>query len=159
MRVGQIVAVLGLTFGMWLSANASFAVRSDRACASSARETRKACVLACQEEFQVETDACRNVDHECAENCRTTRRVCLDLPLSVLRTCIQAANDARDAAIADCKTNHESGTTELDACIDAAQVAAFQARDTCREGINRVALKACRQAHRACLRLCPPAVP
>lgn len=156
-RVGvlvTLVAALGYSV-------AAFAVSSDPACVKSARDNRKVCQLACQEQFQVEKDACRNVDHSCAEDCRTIRKACFDVPLSAFRSCIQAANDALETAIADCKANPSNppGSTELDTCIDAAQVTAFQARDLCREGINRPALKACRQAHRACLNLCPPTAP
>ena len=152
--------VLGFAVAGWLTASAAAAVQANPECVASARNNRKVCVLACQEEFQVEKDACRNINHECAEDCREIRKACFDVPLSTLRACVQAANDALEAAINDpetgCKALHPAGTPERDQCIDAAQVTAFQARDACREGLNREALKACRKAHRACLRLCPP---
>jgi hypothetical protein len=122
-------------------------------CRRAARAEYADCKATCKEDFQTAKDACHNRDHACVEVCRAQRSECVDA--TGIQADLQACEDARDAAVATCKSLYASGTPERDQCIDNAQVQAFVCRDTARE-LNKPELKACRQAFRACVMACPP---
>jgi len=150
LRLSLFVALGCLAF----SGNAT-ALTANPQCVRDAHGDYKLCAMACRENLQVDKDLCRNVDHDCAEACRAGRQACVDVPLGELQTCKAGCNSDLAAARQACKDNNPEGSPERDACIDAAQVVAFQCKDTCREGV-RDELQLCRRSFRACMRACPP---
>lgn len=118
-------------------------------CRATARVEHVACREDCNEDFQVEKDACRGLDHACVEVCRDSRDACRDEADDQLESLIDACNATRDAQIATCAGD--------DACIDAAQSAAFQCRDQAREDM-KPSFQACRAAYQACV-VGPPGCP
>jgi hypothetical protein len=113
----------------------------------------KECKGICKEDFQTAKDACLNKDHVCVEACREERADCRDA--TGFDAEIDACNDDKEIAIANCKSIYGVDTPERDQCIDNAQLAAFQCRDQARED-NKDELKACRTAFRTCHGVCPP---
>src|SRR5262245_12773362 len=122
-------------------------------CVKAATVEYKECKGVCKEDYQTAKDACINKDHICVDSCREERTECREA--TGFDAAIDACNDTRDAAIADCKALFGAGTPERDQCIDNAQLAAFQCRDQAREDFKD-ALKACRTAFRSCVADCPP---
>lgn len=159
MRAIGIASSVGtLLAGVLLSTSTAWAVMPNPMCVDDAAAQKKLCKMTCQEQFHVDVDECRNVDHDCADACRAGRQGCFDGPLSALQTCIAGCKSTLDQVKADCRTQFpDPEDPQRDACIDAAQVVAFQCRDACREALDRDALKACRIGFRACIRACPPA--
>ena len=128
-----------------------------RACRRTAKAEYKACQAVCREDFQVSKDACRNRDHACVEECREARHACRQPILDQLEADIATLCTApKAAAIAVCEATHPPESEALDACIDQAQVVAFQCRDGLREEA-RPALEVCRTGFRTCVLACPPA--
>jgi hypothetical protein len=140
-----------------LSAGAARAVTANPQCVHDARQTKRACVATCQDNFTVDKDMCRNVNHDCADACRAGRATCVAPILDALSACLDTCQTALDAAKTDCRAQFAKGTAERDACIDAAQVVAFSCRDACREAVDHAALKQCRKIFHACVIACPPA--
>jgi len=128
---------------------------STQQCKDDGKQEFQACRAACQEALQVSKDMCRNVSHDCAEGCRASREGCEAGPQAALDDCKQNCETQFEADKAPCK-DLEKGSAERDACIDAAQVKAFQCRDTCRESVDHVALQQCYKQFRSCIRACPP---
>lgn len=129
-----------------------------RQCRRDAKQVFKGCLVICREDFQIAKDACRNKDHACVEQCRTDREACRAPVLAELAADIAVCNAERDQAIQSCKSTYPTPGPAQDACIDQAQVVAFQCRDQAREDA-RPGLKPCRDAFRACVTACPPASP
>ena len=150
-RISLLTALFCL--GLTVSARA---LDPNPACVAGARDDYILCKAACRETFQVDKDSCRNVDHDCADACRAGREACVSGPLGTLQTCKDGCNGTLDAAKAQCHTDFPDDPVGLDGCIDNAQVAAFQCKDTCREGV-RDELHLCSKTFRACIRACPPA--
>jgi len=121
-------------------------------CLVAARSEYKDTLRACVDGFQAAKDACIGRDHDCVDVCRVQREDCQDA--SGLDAALDACAATRDAAVAQCKATYPPETTSRDACIDDAQVAAFQCRDAAREAA-KPALLVCRQAFRGCVRACP----
>ena len=128
---------------------------STKQCKDDGKQEYQTCRDACQEAFQVSKDMCRNVSHDCAETCRATRDSCVAPPLDALDACKQACQTQFDADKEPCKQLAE-GSAERDACVDAAQVKAFQCRDTCRENADHATLQQCYKQFRSCIKSCPP---
>lgn len=127
-----------------------------KACLAEAKVALKECAAVCIENFQFGKDECRNVPHPCMEACRADRSDCLreiEIRLDpVLAVCSSAlANEA-----AQCKVLYPKGTPERDACIDQAQLSAFECRDAAREA-EKGNIHACREAFRNCTQKCKPA--
>src|SRR5262245_51241903 len=122
-------------------------------CVKAASVEYKECKGDCKEDYQVAKDACINKDHVCVEACREERAECREA--TGFDAEIRACNETKEAAIANCKALYDEGTPERDTCIDNAQPAAFQCRDQVGED-NKLELKACRTAFRACRDACPP---
>jgi hypothetical protein len=117
-------------------------------CKLDAKAAAKDCKLACREERQVQRDLCLDRDHVCVEGCRSDRDGCRQ-PIEDQRDAdIAACNATRDADLAACAGDPQ--------CIEDARVAAFQCRDTAREGA-RPGIQGCRDAFHACAEACPPA--
>jgi hypothetical protein len=141
-----------------LIAQPASAAEMNRPCVRDARHEFKICRTECREEFLADKDMCRNIDHDCADLCRADLGECLDGPdgpLTRLEACRMVCLDTLDAAKESCRDRFAKGTPERDQCIDAAQIAAFVCRDTCREGVS-ADLRACRVAFRTCILGCPP---
>ena len=142
---------------------------ADPACVLEARATALACVAQCRDDLRSARFACRGVDASCGRACLAGRQVCTDAAEDILQSgqvpgggvlancsggtagCRAALQAAKAICGAPC-----NGNAVCDACVDAAQVTAFVCRDTCRENLDRDALKQCRITFRACIRACPP---
>lgn len=138
------------------AAPAAMADETAPGCNNDARNQYLVCKASCREAFLVDHDTCRNIDHDCADACRAGREACVAQPFASLETCASNCNDTLAGAKDDCRGQFGEGTPERDVCIDTAQVASFQCRDTCREGV-REALRQCRVTFQACVDACPAA--
>ncbi len=129
-------------------------------CIKAAAGEYKECKADCKEAFQAAKDACINKDHACVEACREDRAACIDA--TGFEAAIDACNDARDVAVANCKAIYPPESAERDQCIDNAQVDAF----LCRLGVRtekKPLIQACRkgsvelgvQGFRPCVKACP----
>jgi hypothetical protein len=133
-------------------------------CRVDAKNAYIAAKAQCVEDFQVGKDACRHRDHACVEQCRADRDVCFYNPnppppgaKDQLEADIAACDATRDTAKANCHQLYDppNGTaTQLDDCIDQAQVAAFECRDQARENDNP-AIRNCQQQFQSCAQACP----
>ena len=156
MRLMLISSLFGAALiATCISATARADSASTQQCKDDAKQEFQACKATCQESYQVAKDMCRNVSHDCAEGCRATRDTCVAPPLDALDACKQACQTQFEADKEPC-TQLEKGSAERDACIDAAQVKAFQCRDTCRENADHATLSQCYKQFRNCIRACPP---
>lgn len=141
-----MVTTLALLFG-------AGAVHAKNPCIGDAKGQYKDCKADCKETFQVAKDACLDRDHDCVEVCRADREQCrIDSGFDGL---LDACENAFAAARQQCKNTTTAGTPQRDACIDVAQVAAFQCRDNAREA-TKGKLKQCRRDFQACASACPP---
>ena len=129
-----------------------------RLCRRDANRAYGTCQRTCREDLQVGRDACLHRDHACLEVCRDGRATC-DKPVrDLLKTALAACAATRDAAIATCHSLYADGSTELDQCIDNAQVAAFTCGDQARE-TARPSFLSCRGQFRDCALACPATTP
>ncbi len=147
--------VLGFV-GVLIDSSIIMAVDTNRPCVDDARKEYESCKAACQEQFLVDKDLCRNVNHECADTCRAEHSLCVEPFLQTLEACKDDCDETLKAQKQACRSQFGEGTTERDHCIDVAQVAGFICRDTCREGVSSQ-LKQCTKALHACINKCPPA--
>ena len=139
----SILAVAALTVMVVPAANAG----GGRACVREAKRDAKDCNATCKEDFQTAKDACLNRDHDCVEVCRAQRSECR------LATGFDAAIDACNDLLEQNRQQCPTGDGR-DACIDQAQVAAFQCRDAAREPATPL-LQQCRKDFRSCAQACP----
>ncbi|HEY2388413.1 MAG TPA: hypothetical protein VGK30_15770 [Candidatus Binatia bacterium] len=133
-------------------------------CKADAKAQYKSDQADCVEAFQVDKDACRHRDHTCVEQCRADRQVCFHNPNppppgaeDQLNADIAACDATRDQAKANCHQLYDpphQPASDLDTCIDNAQVAAFECRDQAREN-DHPGIKACRQTFQTCAQACP----
>jgi hypothetical protein len=126
-----------------------------KACKDDAKALFKMCAADCQEAKQLARDTCLDRDHACVEDCRAMRESCRAPYVGQRDNDVAACNLTRETAIDDCRNTTGAGTPERDACIDQAQVTAFQCRDTARENVAD-ALRSCRLAFQECAEACPP---
>ena len=156
MRARTISSFLGAALIATCLATAAWAAASStKQCRDDGKAEYKACRDACQETYQVAKDMCRNVSHDCAETCRSARQTCTAGPLDALDACKAACATQFDSDKEPCK-QLPADSAERDACIDAAQVTAFQCRDVCRETLDDAALAQCRKQFKDCIAACPP---
>lgn len=132
------------------------AAEAANTCGVEARLRFRDCSAACNEAHQVAKDACVNRDHACVEVCRAERSECADS--TDFAEDLAACAAALDAARLECRSQTLPDSPERDACIDAAQVIAFQCRDTAREAWVPI-LKTCRADFRTCAKACGPPDP
>jgi hypothetical protein len=130
----------------------------DPQCILDAQARRKACHAECRNDYFEAKDLCRNVDPVCGANCRQQRTDCLAPLLASLDACLDDCQADLETAKGLCPPPGDPGR---DACIDAAQVAAFICRDDCRERwradpVVQLGRQFCREQFRACMRGCPP---
>lgn len=151
------MARIGLRLSLVLAVTAAFTAQARAGdvgqCIKTSAGEYNECKDDCKAAYQSAKDACSNKDHVCVEACREERAECREA--TGFDAAIDACNDAKEAAIANCKVLYASGTVERDTCIDNAQLVAFQCRDQAREN-SKDALKACRTAFRGCVGVCPP---
>jgi hypothetical protein len=149
---------LGVAMAGLLAASHAKAVETDPQCVASEANEMAFCKAVCQANFKTAKDLCRNIDHDCAETCRAGLEGCLDGPngpLTQLDACRIGCADDLESAVTNCRNTTTIGTPERDQCVDAAQVLAFQCRDTCREGVA-TGLRQCRDLLKGCIQACPP---
>ena len=125
-------------------------------CLADAKGEYKDCTGTCKEDYQSAKDACLNRDHACVEVCRAQRADCRDA--TGIDGALDACNDTLASARQQCRDTYPAGSADRDACIDQAQVVAFQCRDQARENAKKP-LKACRAAFRSCAAQCGPPAP
>ena len=63
------------------------AVNANKPCVDDARKEYEFCKAACNEQFLIDKDLCRNVNHECADTCRAEHSLCVEPFLEALDTC------------------------------------------------------------------------
>ena len=132
------------------------AARAKDLCIPDAKSGLQDCKATCSEDYQAAKDDCFNRDHACVEVCRAEREECR-LATGIEEDFAGCRADLRQAK-QRCRDMHPAGSTDLDQCIDQAQVVAFKCRDAARERAKR-ALKTCRRTFRGCATACPPADP
>jgi hypothetical protein len=128
--------------------------RACNSCLTEAKQNFKDCKAAATETLQATKDACVNRDHDCVEVCRADRYDCQQA--TGLDAAITQCNDTLAAAKAQCRADYSAGSNQRDACIDQAQVVAFQCRSSERKAARRPLVQ-CRRGFRACARACPAA--
>ena len=142
----RATSVIGIALAIGFAAAPA---RAGNPCIGDAKETLTDCKGGCQEDYQTAKDACLQRDHDCVEGCRAGRAECI-LNTSLdedLATCRNDLRTAKDAC-------HNGDQSQLDSCIDAAQVTAFLCRRDARKAA-RPAITACRIGFRACAQACP----
>ena len=139
------------------------------ACVQAARDDFKACTAGCKTDFRDESDVCRGHDPVCAQTCRDGRDECSDPIIQAnLTDCLDQC-PTLDAARAACKAQVGCGGKDnlcgfnpaYIACLNPAQTAAFQCRNTCHDAFRlnvtaQADLKACETSFKACVKACPP---
>lgn len=143
----RIRTLTALAVAAFVTTTALPADAGQRPCIREAKGDAKECAATCKEDFQTAKDACLNRDHACVEICRANRSQCrLETGFDAL---IDACNEALETAREACRN-----APDRDACVDRAQVNAFECRDSARE-LTKPALKHCRKDFRACAKACP----
>ncbi len=130
-------------------------VEDPKQCKRDGKAAYKTCGADCREDFQVQKDACRNLDHACVEQCRSDRETCKDPVRATLDAAIALCNEALAPHVQACKNAYPVGP-DRDACINPWQVIAFVCRDDAREAA-KPGKQACRAAFQICLEGCPAA--
>ncbi len=125
-------------------------------CMADAKQEARDCKATCTEDYQAAKDACLDRDHPCVEACRAERYDCRQA--TGIDDAIAACNATLEGARQTCRDSYPAGSPERDACVDQAQVVAFQCRDSAREAA-KPAIKACRAGFRTCARACAPNQP
>jgi hypothetical protein len=129
-------------------------------CVREAAAEKKTCTQVCKDDFLTAVDTCRGLNHDCAQTARDARDACVHDVLTALQQCVQDTCGAIRDQIDQCRVDFPKGSPERDSCIDAAQVAAFQCRDACRESVQLFSsLKTCRDEFRADLKACVAPAP
>jgi hypothetical protein len=152
--MGRISLVVGL--GAILIGASAWGLTQNLQCVANAAKQKVLCKQTCQEDFATAKDQCLNVDPVCANTCRTDRATRVAPTYAALQTCIDGCQATLDTAKANCRDMYPNDPEGRDTCIDQAQVVAFSCRDTCREGLDRSALKQCWKAFHQCMVACPP---
>jgi hypothetical protein len=137
-----IVIVLAIGF-------AAAPAHAGNPCIGDAKETFTDCKGDCKEAYQTAKDACLQRDHDCVEGCRAGRAECIDS--TKLDEDLAACRDTLRAKKAECRAGDP---TQVDSCIDGAQVDAFLCRKAART-TARPFITACRTGFRACAKACP----
>lgn len=151
------------------------AARADVACKLQAKDDYVACKQSCKDDYRDAKLTCRNIEPTCGTACLAARQVCRDGYEGILDSgqlpgggTLASCATGTDGCRADLETAKTAcgapcdGDPTCDTCVDAAQVASFVCRDTCRESWRAdpivAALKdACRTTFQACVGACPPA--
>jgi len=144
----SVLAVVGVS----LYALPARATDSALQCRRDARTDRRDCASVCSDNYQAALLLCGT---PCVRACSDTRKACRGPIQDQLSADIKACNATRTAAIQLCRQQYRADPMnfDLDACIDAAQVAAFICRDDAREAAFPQ-LNTCNEAYHACVRAC-----
>lgn len=162
---------LGFAFGVacLLTFGGDAAARNE--CVAQAGAEFKACSTECKETRRNDVAICRGHDAVCAQTCREGREECTDPVVQAnLTACLDQCPNI-DAARAGCKAQVGCGgqanpcgfNPAYIACLNPAQSAAFECRNTCRDAYRlnvaaQDALKTCKAGFKACIDACPPPV-
>src|SRR4051794_19018306 len=152
-----------VSFAVLTVVGAGSPARAADPCLVDAKAEYKDCKATCKEDFQAAKDNCLDRDHACVEVCRANRSECREE--TGFDDAITACNQTLDDASETCRNNNPPGVDangdgieDRDACIDQAQVVAFQCRDDAREAA-KPALKTCRATFKSCAQACGPNEP
>ncbi len=143
-----------LLLGILLTVGVGRAV-ADSQCMQDAKDQRTECRAACDDDFAIMRDLCRNIDPECAAGCRADLEACRAPIVAALESCVDACRAQLNADRAACPRRGRG----RDFCVDRAQVRAFLCRDDCRESLDvHAGLNACRLGFQSCMAGCglPP---
>jgi len=125
MRFLALCLVMVSSFVLLPSDSATAGV--NRECKIAAKVVYKGCRNECRAEYRTEKDLCRNVDPACGLSCRAERAACIE----PFEEAVDACKDICRADLRDdkevCRLIEDEGAR--DACIDAAQIAAFICKD------------------------------
>jgi len=150
LRFGAVIVAIGV-----LGLGTAYGASTKATCIAQARTAKQSCVKDCQTSFQDARIGCLNIDPTCAAACESTEATCTAPFLAILGPCLDTCDSQLQTAKQACPPL--SDPTHAD-CIDQAQLAAFNCRDTCRDDPQvSPGLQECRQAYYACLKGCPPA--
>lgn len=139
-----------MTLGLLLAVGVGGAV-ADSQCVQDAKEQRGQCRLACDDDFVITRDICRNLDPECAAACRASHAECRGLVVAPLEQCVDGCRVQLNGERAACPRRGP----DRDRCVDRAQIRAFICRDDCRENLQvNPGLKSCRRTFDACMEGC-----
>lgn len=139
-----------ITLGLLLTVGVGGAA-AESECVQGAKEQRGQCHMACDEDFSIARDLCRNIDPVCGAGCRIALAECRAPIVSALESCIDGCRERLNADRAACPRRGRG----RDFCVDRAQVRAFLCRDECRDTLQvRAGLNACRQAFNTCMNGC-----
>jgi len=144
---------LGTTIlvGFVLTAGTAVAGGGDSSCVQDAKQQRAQCRMACDDDFVVMRDVCRNIDPECAAGCRAAKAACRTPILTALAACVDDCEHQAEADRASCPRRGRG----RDFCLEQAQLHDFLCRDQCRETLHvRAGLDECRKTFAACMSGC-----
>jgi hypothetical protein len=160
---------LGFAFGVVCLLAFAGDAAAQNECVAQAGAEFKACSAECKESRRNDVAICRGHDPVCAQTCREGRDECTAPVVQAnLTDCLDRCPNI-DAARADCRADVGCGgqadpcgfDPAYISCLNPAQSAAFQCRDTCRDAYRlnaaaQDALKACKAAFKTCIESCPP---
>ncbi len=146
----RLTLTLALTLGLLVAIGARRAAAVSE-CMQDAKAQRGECYAACDEDFTIARDICRNIDPVCAAGCRTELGNCRAPIITALESCVDACRAQLETERAACPRKGRARGF----CIDRAQIRAFLCRDECRADLQvRSGLNACRAAYRTCMNGC-----
>ena len=124
---------------------------NDSQCVQDAKEQRGQCRMACDDDFVVMRDVCRNIDPECAAGCRAAKAACRDPILTALASCVDQCEQQAQTDRASCPRRGRG----RDFCVQQAQLRDFLCRDQCRETLHvHAGLDECRSTFSTCMSGC-----
>jgi hypothetical protein len=141
-------------------------------CAIDAKATYADCKSQCKSDFDDARGLCRGVSPGCFNACLDGRSACVDAARQPLTDCLAGCDSTLSQDRQTCKGNCSCGGNSnpcntnacFIACMNPPQLAAFTCRDACRDNFRldtaaQLALKACANGFKTCVRSCPPASP
>lgn len=123
-------------------------------CRAQGRADFDAVRAECRLVYQTTASACVNRDVTCVQTCADDRATCAAPTQAVLQSAILVCTVDELTALQACQAANPNGGSELDACVTAAQAAAY----TCRTAATDAAkpgFAACVQQYLVCVRACP----
>lgn len=125
-----------------------------RACLAQAVQANNQAVATCNQVAAADKSACLAKDAACVQSCRDLRTACTTPLQNAIDAAVESCEAARRTAVATCEATTPPGP-ERDACIEAADSAAFVCRDEAREA-QAPGLAECTKTYVGCVRACPP---
>ena len=140
-----------IVLGFVLTPGVVAAGGGDSPCVQDAKQQRAQCRMACDDDFVVMRDVCRNIDPECAAGCRAAKAACRDPILTALAACVDDCERQANGDRAGCPRRGRG----RDFCVQQAQLHDFLCRDQCRETLHvRAGLDECRATFATCMSGC-----